>query len=112
LLRNGYNQNVYLSGNKYIGIPLPMKLLRQQRRIVEFPQQRYMLANAASKTKRTLGQGVLSLARKIYFDFDSQEQLAVSIQEQTNRLKRDHRTGNRRDQRTAPRHDIEGHNTL
>jgi hypothetical protein len=35
-------------------------------RIVEFPQQRYTLAKAASKTRRTLGQGVLSAVRKIY----------------------------------------------
>jgi hypothetical protein len=45
-----------------------------------------MLANAASKTKRNLGQGVLSPVRKIYLravDFDSQEELAVSIQERT-----------------------------
>jgi hypothetical protein len=47
-----------------------------------------MLANAAPKTKRTLGQGVLSLAREALLkrvDFDSQEQLAVSIQEHTDR---------------------------
>jgi hypothetical protein len=52
-------------------------------RIVEFPQQRYMLAKAASKTKRTLGQGVLSLVREDLLkrvDFDSQEQSAQEIQ--------------------------------
>jgi hypothetical protein len=50
-----------------------------------------MLANAASDTKRTLGQGVLSLVREYLLkrvDFDSQEQLAVSIQEQSERKMR------------------------
>jgi hypothetical protein len=54
--------------------------------IVEFPQQRYTLANAASKTKRILGQGVLSPVRKIYLrgvDFDSQELVSYQHSGQT-----------------------------
>jgi hypothetical protein len=46
LLLNGYNQNAYFSGNKNTG--------NNRDRIVAFPQQRYVLANAASKTKEPL----------------------------------------------------------
>jgi hypothetical protein len=66
-----------------------------------------MLANPASKTKRTLGEGVLSLVRKNYLrgvDFDSQElvRVSVSIQE------RQKKTEQRRDQTAAPSQDIRG----
>jgi hypothetical protein len=89
-------------------------------RIVEFPQQRYTLANAAFKIKRTLGQGVLYPVRKIHLrgvDFDSQELvswLAVSIQLTTcqhsgaDRRENTEDTEDNREEnkRTAPRHDI------
>jgi hypothetical protein len=68
LLHNVYRQNAYFRGSGYIDKPLFKKLPGQRTRnvteteLVEFPT----LANAASKTKRTLGQGVLSPVRKIY----------------------------------------------
>jgi hypothetical protein len=64
LLRNVYKQNAYFRGNKYIDKPLLRK--RNRARIVQVPQQRDMLTNAASKVKRALGQGVLYPVRKIY----------------------------------------------
>jgi hypothetical protein len=57
LLRNVYKQNAYFRGNEHIDKPLLNK--RNKGLTVEFPQQLDMLTNAASKIKRTLGQGVL-----------------------------------------------------
>jgi hypothetical protein len=64
LLRNVCNQNAYFSGNKYIDKPLLKKLPGQTKtELLEFPQQRYTPTNAASKTKKNLGEGVLSPVR-------------------------------------------------
>jgi hypothetical protein len=73
LLSNGHNKNAYFSGNRHISRRYLGNCLDNRDRIVEFPQQCYMLANAASKTKRTLGQVVLSLVREALLkkvDFD------------------------------------------
>jgi hypothetical protein len=91
LLCNVHNKKAYFSSNKHISRRYLRNCLDNRHRIVEFLQQRYMLANAELKTKRTFGQGILSPLRALLkgADFDSQEQsewepsiqqLAVSFQ--------------------------------
>jgi hypothetical protein len=58
------HKNAYFSGNEYTGMPLPRKLPRQQRQNCWVPAAKDTLANATSKTERTLGQGVLSPVRE------------------------------------------------
>jgi hypothetical protein len=85
LLRNVYKQNAYFRGNEYIEKPLLKK--RNRGRIVELPQQRDGLTNAASNpwTRCSLSSPE-DLPKGV--DFNSQKlvsQLPVSIQEQTDR---------------------------
>jgi hypothetical protein len=102
LLRNVYKQNAYFRGNEYIDKPLLMK--RNRGRIVEFTQQRDTLTTAASKVKRTLGQGVLYTGRKIYVrgvDLDSQS--ASRRRRRTGRLKSERVKYGRKSQGTRTR---------
>jgi hypothetical protein len=93
LLRNDHNKDAYYSGNKHISRRCLGNNLHNRDRIVEFPQQRYTLANAELKTNITLGQGVLSLVREALLkkvDFDSERRVRGQISEIAVSIQRKH----------------------